>query len=60
MNVSVFKIFTKLLSEGGREMGKIKWILSVSIKTIGILNVETLEKNYYSYIHTGMYDIVKL
>lgn len=31
MNVSIFKIFTKLSFEGGREIGKIKWILGISI-----------------------------
>lgn len=47
MNVSIFKIFTKLPFEGGREMSKIKWIPSISIITIGILKIQTLEKNYY-------------
>lgn len=36
MKVSIFKIFTKLPLEGGREMSKIKWISSISIKTIRI------------------------
>lgn len=47
MNVSIFKIFTKLPFEGGKEMSKIKWIPSSSIITIGILKIQTLEKNYY-------------